>query len=1262
MKAIKSYSFLNCNELRVVRLPESLKQVYNSAFLGCENISDVYFAGTKAQWDSIFFGGDHGSILEATLHLTNDYDLSSENHFNEESDPVSGCTWKCGAKMWAVLYENGTLYLCGDGKMYDFSYDEASGENDIPWSEAADKIKRVVAEDGVSYIGSNAFRDLPNLSSVLFSKSVKTIGESSFKSSAVEDVFLPAVQEIGESAFADCAGLSYLSALHLVTINKSAFADCTSLYSADLPATVEKIGERAFSGCTGITDVYYPMAKAYWDSINIENGNDSLLLANIHFEMTLDDSVYGHSSQTSPPVESGIVSWSNSWELYEDGTLYVYGRSGSCAIPDYIPDNGSYAPWYDFRDKIKKVVIESGMTKLGRNAFYGLENVVDICIGSDIDTLSVSCFEGCKALKYIDLPSKITMIPETAFEGCSSLEQVTAYGATNVQNEAFMSCSSLESVSFSPKLSFFGNRVFSGCESLEELYISETLASVGVDCFLDTPWYDSFKDEFSIIGSGILLKYNGFRSSDSYEEIVCIPNGVKSIAPKAFDGFAGIEAIQIPASVKSFMSESFSINELDSIYYLDSKTQWDKISFSAGNDIVKNCPNIYYNTYYSKEGASNHTTEVTKLVEKGNCGDELEWEFYASGRLYIYGTGDMYDYSLTFNTLKLPPWYDKYSNAEKSITEIIIEPGAESIGDLAFAQCSKCTRVTIPDTVSRIGLGAFEYCSLLQDVELPAHDIQLGDKLFWGCRALEYADLSHITSYGKHMFEDCESLREIELNPILHFILDYLFTRSGISTFTIPSNITKIGEGAFSGCNSLNRITIPSNVTEIGDSAFRNSQHLDADLSSEGATLTIGKYAFASTAVKSISIKRDMNIGSSAFLSCDLLKNLSINRGSIYLDNDAFCSCEKLSNVTLSEEAKYSFGNTPFKSCGDIKTITIPASMKTVPSGVFSNLGLNSVTLTNGITGIDDRAFQSCMMLSNVTIPDSVTSIGKYAFNNCTSLTDVYFFGTKNEWESIAIDYTYTYTELYYPPQYYDKGGPVKRERTETTNTYLANAKKHYQSGIPNVIITLGAASGASPQVMISQLRPNTQYVLFLIGDSLKELTASDNLVFVDQQTSNDSGEITLNDSFSDPVKLVAVGQKPDASDPEPETDTDKPTDTEKTIDTDSHSDTDKSTDIYIDPNIDTDTSEDPNTDIDKPIDPSDGELYGDVDKDGAITANDALMILRQSIGMENFDAELIKLGDTDEDGYITANDALAVLRYSIGMQDGSNVDKPVSG
>lgn len=92
--------------------------------------------------------------------------------------------------------------------------------------------------------------------------------------------------------------------------------------------------------------------------------------------------------------------------------------------------------------------------------------------------------------------------------------------------------------------------------------------------------------------------------------------------------------------------------------------------------------------------------------------------------------------------------------------------------------------------------------------------------------------------------------------------------------------------------------------------------------------------------------------------------------------------------------------------------------------------------------------------------------------------------------------------------------------------------------------------------------------------------------------------------------------------------------------------------------------SEDPENEpeeIEEPEEPEEIGVYGDIDGDGSITANDALAVLRASVNIAELTPEQTVLADVDRDGSVTANDALAVLRCSVGVDDGGNVGKPIT-
>ena len=86
-----------------------------------------------------------------------------------------------------------------------------------------------------------------------------------------------------------------------------------------------------------------------------------------------------------------------------------------------------------------------------------------------------------------------------------------------------------------------------------------------------------------------------------------------------------------------------------------------------------------------------------------------------------------------------------------------------------------------------------------------------------------------------------------------------------------------------------------------------------------------------------------------------------------------------------------------------LKQINIPDSVETIGDEAFYNCALETVTIPDSVKSIGSNAFGNCSNLVTVTIPDSVEEIGYGAFNICYVLTDIYFGGTKAEWEAFDI-------------------------------------------------------------------------------------------------------------------------------------------------------------------------------------------------------------------------------------------------------------------
>ena len=147
---------------------------------------------------------------------------------------------------------------------------------------------------------------------------------------------------------------------------------------------------------------------------------------------------------------------------------------------------------------------------------------------------------------------------------------------------------------------------------------------------------------------------------------------------------------------------------------------------------------------------------------------------------------------------------------------------------------------------------------------------------------------------------------------------------------------------------------------------------------------------------------------------------------STYLDvpvtaigESAFRNCA-ITSVTVEGSNLTSISNYAFNSCESLTAVSIPESVTSIGIYAFYYCkSLKSVTIPQGITTIEQHTFFMCSSLESIAIPTSVTSIGEQAFANCNALSVVYYAGTQQQWNSIAI---------------------------ASGNTLLTNATVHYQS------------------------------------------------------------------------------------------------------------------------------------------------------------------------------------------------------------------------
>lgn len=199
---------------------------------------------------------------------------------------------------------------------------------------------------------------------------------------------------------------------------------------------------------------------------------------------------------------------------------------------------------------------------------------------------------------------------------------------------------------------------------------------------------------------------------------------------------------------------------------------------------------------------------ASTTVNSGTCGQSATWSFdRTTGTLSISGTGKMNNYQgvemvdLRTQIKSGPaPW----NSFASEIKTVVIAAGITSIGSYAFKGCN-LTTISIPDSVSYIGLCAFEGCDNLKHVTIP----------------------DGVTELYKWTFEGCSSLTSISIPASVTAIYDYAFKGcSSLLNVSIPDHVGRIEQGTFQGCSSMTSVHIPESVLAIGRNAFDGCTNL----------------------------------------------------------------------------------------------------------------------------------------------------------------------------------------------------------------------------------------------------------------------------------------------------------------------------------------------------------------------------------------------------------------------------------------------------
>ncbi len=668
---------------------------------------------------------------------------------------------------------------------------------------------------------------------------------------------------------------------------------------------------------------------------------------------------------------------------FSNGVLTI---SGNGSMRDYL-SGGSVKPWHiDYKyDHIKEVVIEEGVTHVGRDAFYGHDFLEKVTIADSVTTIGEVAFFGCSKLKEVEWGSGVQAVESRAFEFCKSLTHI---------------------------------------------YIKNLVSWCGIS-FAKQSANPISADDGTFTG----LYLNG----NLVEGDLVIPDGTTKIAKYVFENYDVLTSVTLPASVSDVSAYSFircdSLNEIflneNNEYYslqdgiLFSKDKTKLVMYLSKKEIsdyivpesvthLEDYAFAYNTTLKSVTIGEGVTALGAGVFDYCSGIEEIRWNAVALNEIGFLGEIGEKDVGINLiigdNVETLPKIF-----AGTSIKSIEFGDGNITLAEEAFRYCHSLTEVIFGKGTTNIGRSSFEECSALKSVTFGGEGAVVGQSAFAKCKALENINFGNgNVSIGYRAFYDCDGITDLDINATA-IATEAFYDCDGIINLNI--NTATIGSSAFYSCGEIKNLTIGENVTGISGRAFyslgsleklnwnaRNVTDFNYDETFNGAGRSgNGVEVIFGDSVEAIPdwVFWDGTLSNGTISNTTIpnIKSITIGKNVVSVGSSAFRNLEYLEKVIWNAREVKDFDRNSgiFFNAGINSNgidFVFGDDVVSIPSYILcieykNNMpNIKKITFGKNIQIIGSYAFY----LSNAIIsplPESVTTINAYAFSKCTGITEM---------------------------------------------------------------------------------------------------------------------------------------------------------------------------------------------------------------------------------------------------------------------------------
>ncbi|HEY3420914.1 MAG TPA: leucine-rich repeat protein [Methanomassiliicoccales archaeon] len=598
VSVIGNWTFFNCLSLTTASIPSSVSYIGGYAFAGCNAMTSINVSPSNpayASMDGIMYDKANTTLIQCpsgkagavtipdNVTSIGEYAFYSCGSVTSVTIPNSVISidfeafYYCTALTSVTIPANvtslayGVFYSCSSMTSFDVnaSNPSFSSVDGVLYNKAATTLIQYpigregtfTIPNGVTTIGSTAFYNCMNLTSVTIPNGVTKIDSYAFQNcQGLASVTIPnSVTVIAYQSFYGCDALTSVTIPDsVVTIGGYVFAYCDSLTGVTIPASVISVGDMAFGYCLSLTSI----------DVNASNPNF----------VSIDGALYNKAATTLiayPTQKLGGFTVPETVKVIKDRAFSNCVGLTSLIIGNNVTVIGNNT--FSYCSALVTAKLSNSVSYIGNNAFYYCDKMNSLSLGTNVTTIGVQAFQSCSALTSVTISGKVASIGSQAFGSCRSLTaiNVNASNPNFVSNDAVLynknmttliQCPGGKSGAFTIPSSVItiGNGAFSGCNLMTAITIPDSVASIGsggffgmtslkqIDVSGGNPNYNSVNGVLYDEGIHTLIAFPSARTGS-----FIVPNSVTKIGASAFY-LSNLTSAIIPSSVAEVEERAFT--------------------------------------------------------------------------------------------------------------------------------------------------------------------------------------------------------------------------------------------------------------------------------------------------------------------------------------------------------------------------------------------------------------------------------------------------------------------------------------------------------------------------------------------------------------------------------------------------------------------------------------------------------------------------------------------------------------------------------